>query len=412
MRIAWLGPTPSEHGGVPYVATQLLRELARADVQVDCFVVADESGLPPSLLAEPGLRFFCRPSRWKWDRWYSRTPMRAFFSGSLQRLTMQFQLAELLAHQHRSNPYDLVYQFSQSETVALRRIRRQLPPIVLQPETHAAGELAWHRREDELSRRCEPLLKRVVVRGVLRARAAVQAREVRQADRVLAVSRRFADHLARDYRVPPARLGIVPNPIDLQRFSPSPNGAGPSDCLSVLFVSRMSTRKGVEMVVALSHRLGDLQGKVRIRAVGGATTWSDYRPLLRDLDQTVATFDGNLSPAALASLYRTSDALIQPSLYEPFALTVGEGLASGLPVVASDEVGAGEGVNPAVCRVFPAGDLDAFEAAVRDLVARLQDGDIGPVRQLARAEAERLFAPSHVASALIGELESVIRPTV
>jgi glycosyltransferase involved in cell wall biosynthesis len=131
--------------------------------------------------------------------------------------------------------------------------------------------------------------------------------------------------------------------------------------------------------------------------------------LLGDLNPRLSAFEGQVSAAKLSRLYAGSDALLQPALYEPFGLTVGESLASGTPVVASDEVGAAAGVDPRVCRTFRAGDLDAFEAAVRRLVADIKAGRSEPLRQLARAEAERLFAPEVIGARLVVELERVAR---
>jgi len=110
-------------------------------------------------------------------------------------------------------------------------------------------------------------------------------------------------------------------------------------------------------------------------------------------------------PDELARLYRSADVVMQPSLYEPFGLTIGEALASGVPVIASDEVGAVEGVEPEVCAVFPAGDLDALEREFRRMVVRAERGEGSTLRPLARAEAERLFAPPTIAAKLISELE-------
>lgn len=406
MRLAWVGPTPSADGGATYVGTQLLRELSAAGVEVDVFLGTKPDEIPDVLRDLPGLEFVLNPPRWAWGRWYSRTPMLAFFSGHLARLAAQWSLASELAERHEQRPYDLVYQFSQSEMGPVRRLRRRLPPLVVHPSTHAAGELAWHKREDALSRRCEPTSKRLLVRAMLTARAAVQRREMPRADRVLGVSRRFAEHLSNDYRIAPERLGFVPNPIDLERFKPEnpPVLAAP---LTLVFVSRISVRKGVELVVGLSHRLADLEGRVRIIILGGPTMWSDYRPLLADLNPAIASYHGHQRGPEFLRLYQRAAAVLQPSLYEPFALTVGEALASGTPVVASDEVGAIDGIDPRVCSVFPHGDLDAFEAAVRELLDRVRSSK-PELAALARSEAERLFAPAAVTQDLIAQLERAL----
>jgi glycosyltransferase involved in cell wall biosynthesis len=406
VRIAWIGPTPSGEGGVPYVATQLLRGLARAGAEIDCFLGVSAEEIPDELRGQEGLRFVLRPNRWRWGSWYTRTPLLAFCSGAVFRLRTQRTLAQSIAHRHAVEPYDVVYQFSQSELGGLRRLRKSLPPIVIHPETHAAGELAWHKREAALARRAEPLARRVAARTMLAARAAVQRRDLPRADRVIAVSRCFAKHLAADYGIPGERLGVVVNPIDLDRFRPT-SGDAPRGPVKLLYVSRMSVRKGVDLVVELSHRLSDLQGQMEIVVIGGPTLWSDYRKLLADLNPEVGTYAGEQPPEALGRLYHEADAVLQPSQYEPFALTVGEALASGTPVIASDEVGAAEDVDPRVCLVFPRGDLDLFERAVRSAVEDARAGAGPNLSALARTEAERLFAPDIVAGVLLQELERV-----
>ena len=405
MRIAWLGPTPNDDGGAPYVGTLLLRELARAGAQVDCFLDVGPDQIPALLRDAPNLRFVLRPTSWQWGRWYNRTPLRAFVSGSLFRLRAQFALAQSVADRHAQAPYDVVYKFSQSELGGLRGLRGSLPPIVVHPSTHAAGELRWHKREAQFARRVEPRSRRAVVRAVLTVRAAVQRRDLAHADRVLGISRRFADYLATDYGIPRERIGIVVNPIDLERFCPSAEDNHRNGPLKLLFVSRIAVRKGVDLIVDLSHRLDDLHGKVEILVIGGPSSWSDYRPLLDDLNPRIARYCGSVPPDELARRYQEAVAVLQPSQYEPFALNVGEALAEGTPVIASDEVGATDGIDPRVCTVFRRGDRDAFERAVREAVAGADAAERRELAELARAEAKRLFAPPTVATTLLAELE-------
>lgn len=410
IRVAWVGPTPTEGGGATYVGTQLLRGLAQAGVEVDCYITGAPDDVAPSVRNVDGIRFIYVPKDWSWGRWYSRTPLMAFFSGHLARARAQLAVADEIARRHAEVPYDVLYQFSQGEYTPLRRRRSALPPIVVHPATHAAGELRWVLKERALARRAEPLKRRVVVQAMLMARALTQRYELPRADRVLAVSRRFGEHLTRDYRIPSGKLGVVINPVDLDLFQPSTRSPGDGETLTFLYISRISARKGFDLIAALSHRLSDLEGRVRIRICGGPTLWSNYLSLLKDLNPAVASFEGQLPASHLALLYAASDALLQPSLYEPFGLTVAEALASGLPVVASDEVGAVDGVSARACRSFPSGDLDAFEAEVRALIGDLQSGEGSALKAVARAEAERLFSPSLVVQRLIDELATVASP--
>jgi glycosyltransferase involved in cell wall biosynthesis len=321
------------------------------------------------------------------------------------RIRAQAKLVETLKSMHRQRPYDLVYQFSQPELFGLRAMLGVIP-IVVHPEAHAKGELRWLIREKELVRQCEPLGRRLFAYSYLTLRSAIQRVDLRDASMVVAPSRHFAEHLRRDCDIDRTNLVVVPNPVDLERFQtgpPRPTGKP----LRLLYMSRLSVRKGLEMVLELTHQLSDLEGLVEIHILGDKTLWSDYRPLLRGLNPRIGRYLGQVTDAEAASVYRQADCLLQPSHYEPFAMTVAEALASGIPVVASEEVGASEWIDRRVCRVFRQGDSGEFEVEVRQMISDLQLGR-APLAALARKEAETHFARDVVSNNLVGRLHDLV----
>jgi glycosyltransferase involved in cell wall biosynthesis len=216
--------------------------------------------------------------------------------------------------------------------------------------------------------------------------------------------------LCDDYGIARERIRIVPNPVDETTFRPAlgPDRAEPR---RLLFVSRIAVRKGVEAIVALSHRIADLEGRVVIDVLGDRSLWSDYRHLLTGLHPGTAVAHGHVPNGALRARLQTATAVLQPSRYEPFALTVAEALACGTPAITSDEVGATEDVDPRAGVRVPAGDVPALERAVRGLLSAVQEvAAERELRALARAEAERLFATGVVGRQLAGALEAVAQP--
>lgn len=407
MRVAWIGPTPTRMGGVSFAGGQLVRSLSRRGMELDCHVVRFPGELEPDVAPEPGLSFVEEAASWDWDAWYARHPLSRFVLGQAARARAQATLVTRLLKAHRERPYDLVYQFSQLELFALRRHAASLPPIVVHPEVHAAGELRWHRREKALSRRAEPLPLRLGARAMLAARARVQRRDMRFVSGVIAPSATFGQLLIEDYGIGRDRVHVVPNPIDVDRFHLAPRPAEQRPA-KLLFVSRLSVRKGVDQIVGLSHRLDDLRDEVEITVVGDHTLWSDYRTLLDHANPRVLRYLGPLPPEQLAALMRDGLALLAPSRYEPFGLTVSEALASGLPVIVSDAVGAREGVDPRCCRMVPGGDADSLESAVRRLLADLSHaGHRDLMAERCRAEATRLWTPEVVGARLDRALSSI-----
>ena len=113
---------------------------------------------------------------------------------------------------------------------------------------------------------------------------------------------------------------------------------------------------------------------------------------------------GSIPAADVPEELLGSDVMLAASKYEPFALTVAEALASGVPVVATSEVGAVENVDRSVTAAVPPGDVEALTDAIVAMLDRL-GRDPGPIRAHARAEAERLYDAPVVCGQVAAALE-------
>lgn len=140
---------------------------------------------------------------------------------------------------------------------------------------------------------------------------------------------------------------------------PHPPGAG--ETLRYLFVGRLIERKGVD---------GLLEA---FRGVDGGELVIVGDGPLREAVEAAASQDprirllGHRDGEALANAYRDAHVLMVPSLYEPWGLVVHEGLAHGLPVIASDQVGAGDDLIDSGTNgyVVPAGSAHALAEAMQ-----------------------------------------------
>jgi glycosyltransferase involved in cell wall biosynthesis len=399
LRLAWTGSAPRPGGGAAGAGWLIMQGLVRLGCQIDLYGSGPHEEYVERFSKIDGVRLRDIDLGWRYGRWYSSHAATAFVSQLGDQAWARRKLASRLLVEHRREPYDVIYQFSTIEVFGLQRKLDELPPLVIHPQTHIAGELRWMRAERSLAASCEPLWRRALVEGMMTTRVARQRRDIKLASRVAAISRRFGSLLEHDYDVAADRLELVRNPVDLEEMSPQPrpNGGRP---LRVAFVGRMAVRKGVELLVELSHRLDDLESQITFDLVGDHSLWSDYRPLLRGLNSRIARYHGPLSRERVTAFLSESDLLVQPAKYEPFGLTLAEALAMGVPVVASNEVGAAEDVATDCCRVVNSGAIVELEAAVRAMVARMQSGDAPRLRALARAEAERLFSADDAASAV------------
>jgi UDP-glucose:(heptosyl)LPS alpha-1,3-glucosyltransferase len=180
---------------------------------------------------------------------------------------------------------------------------------------------------------------------------------------VIVNSEMVADDLVRHYNYPRERIHLIPNGIDLERFSLRVRerreearrllGIEP-DTPVALFVGSGFDRKGLARAIGACARQG---APLHLVALG-----SDKRP---------AAFKARADRAGLgarfhlvgpvsdpAPYYAAADVLILPTIYDPFPSTVIEALACGLPVVTT----TGCGARDVVKRIDPALVCDAFDA--------------------------------------------------
>jgi glycosyltransferase involved in cell wall biosynthesis len=230
----------------------------------------------------------------------------------------------------------------------------------------AAAKLArrphvWHGRE-------------IVVQS--RAALRVEQQLLRfGADQVMAMSGAIA---AQFPGVPPARMHIVIDEADPERFRPDNAGRFrddvgiPDDRLVVGAVGRLDTWKGIEVLLDAVPMLDGHSKDVLVVVAGPAVRGKErYATALEERARRLGV--GWLGPVDdVPSLMADLDVFVMPSTEpEPFGIVMVEALASGVPVVATAAGGPLEILGDAsleVGRLVPIGDAPALAQAVIDLL--------------------------------------------
>jgi UDP-glucose:(heptosyl)LPS alpha-1,3-glucosyltransferase len=219
---------------------------------------------------------------------------------------------------------------------------------------------------------------------------ALERRVFTTTPQIAAISQLGAEEIARRYAVPPTRLTVVYNGVDLARFHPDHRGrhrvaargevSVAADAWVALFAGSGFERKG--LVTALEGFAGLRDRSSRLLVLGKGDTRA-----YRRLADRLAVADRVVWLGARPDVerwYAAADALVIPTLYEPFGNVHLEALASGLPVVTTTAAGGAEAVGTEGGVVVPPGDAAAVTAAL----ARLRAGDPQALASAARAAAE------------------------
>jgi UDP-glucose:(heptosyl)LPS alpha-1,3-glucosyltransferase len=182
---------------------------------------------------------------------------------------------------------------------------------------------------------------------------------------VIAVSRRTADEVVAHYGPLRCPVTVIPNGVDPAVFAP-PGPPRPAAAEPVVLFVGAIARKGLDTAI---EALALMRTWAVLRAVGAGPTEVFERLAERRGVRGRVRFEAPTRDIAAA--FRSADAFVFPSRYDPFGMVVAEALACGVPVVTSRVAGASElvtsGVNGMI--VEDATDAAAFAAGL-DTVLR------------------------------------------
>lgn len=328
LRVAYVAPSLGEAEGQGRVNIEIVRRLLDAGVRVDLYT----SRLPAGGVAGARVRVAPRP-----------------FRAELANQLLFVAWASVAVSLRR---YDVVHADGGS---LLRRA-----DVVAAHMLHGV----WRRLGGGAR---EPGLRGLYRRLSTTINVRLERRAYRRARIVLANSDRTAADVAGIAGVASRRIRVMPLGVDAGRFRvPTPAqradarariGAEAGEFVAVL-VGAAEPRKGVAEAV---EAFAGLDG-ARLVVVGDTR---DGRIVRRAAAIGARVFFVEW-PADPLPYYFAADAVLHPARYEPFGLSVLEGMACGLPVAVSAEAGVA-----AVCdgSAFP---VAADPASIRDAISTLR----------------------------------------
>ncbi|MCC4249431.1 glycosyltransferase family 4 protein [Microbacterium testaceum] len=224
---------------------------------------------------------------------------------------------------------------------------RVLHEVDAPPHAHNRA-LLQHYRAADLSR--ELLPERV---------AKYIEQEIAESDVVLSPSSLVTAQL-REFHAN-VRVLQVPYGVDFDKFRPvrvkdSPTAAERSRP-TLIYVGQISRRKGIPFLLDAIEGTGlklDLVGPI-------------VEPGLLARLPSEARYLGTLPHDALRDRLAAADAFVFPSIEDNFGLAVAEAVASGLPVIATADIGAVEVIPMQDVTIVPAGDASSLRAAMESV---------------------------------------------
>jgi len=187
----------------------------------------------------------------------------------------------------------------------------------------------------------------------------------------------YAEH----YQLNPDKIKVMPNWINLERFSrqdiqpkarlPARQAGPPRAEKTLLFVHWLSARKGVDMIIPIVLSLKSLIGNFKLIVVGDGPCKKELTVGIKEHDlKSYIEVVGAVPNKDLSDYYEKADIFIMPSMEEGFPHVLLEAMASGVPYVASD-VGAVREISPEIAQRFlvKPGDVEMFAHKIETLMS-------------------------------------------
>ena len=202
---------------------------------------------------------------------------------------------------------------------------------------------------------------------------------MRLADAIIAVSDQVKEALVREYFLPPEKITVVYNGVEVEKFGIRKTEPGIRGELGVderdriiLYIGRIEKEKGLDVLLQSLFRIPDSKFRITVLIVGDGPYLLNLKGLAEQLgvaDRVI--FAGRVPYEEVPRYYQAADLFVLPSLREEgFPMTLPEAMASGLPVVASRIGGIVTAVKDGETGILvKPGDVEGLRTAISKFLA-------------------------------------------
>lgn len=171
-----------------------------------------------------------------------------------------------------------------------------------------------------------------------------------EADKVIVCSQSMKSEICGHFGLPWDKVDVIPNAIDATQYQTSADrgrvrqrhGVGWGEKM-ILCVGRLVPQKGIEYFIRAIPGIASRYPEAKFVIVGEGWSRDFLEAEARSSGQRdKIQFTGFAPDKEVIDLMTSADVLVVPSVYEPFGIVALEGMATGVPVVASQVGGLSE----------------------------------------------------------------------
>lgn len=181
-------------------------------------------------------------------------------------------------------------------------------------------------------------------------------RNCKIADKVVTYSEFMRTNIVNWYGVNRDKIAVIPNGVDLRKFSQITGELSLEGDPSVLYLGGITKFKSVDLLIEAISRLQPELPKIKLHLAGPIYGGLD-KTALEQLAKTKevenhVVFHGDIAPEMTPQYYKAAEICVFPSRRDSAGITLLEAMASGTPVIASNRGGTPEIVTQGENAIF------------------------------------------------------------
>lgn len=242
----------------------------------------------------------------------------------------------------------------------------------------------------------------------------MQKKLCERADKIISVSTYTARSVIKEFHIPPDKIEVIPNGVDINRFNPNINVEemrekwGIQSEPIVLFVGRLDYNKGIKYLIGGFSKLIKDISDAKLVIVGQGPDRDHLKHLIdkHNLNKSII-LAGRVENTDLPKAYCASNVIVLPSLMEGFGISLLEAMACGKPCIATSAGGTTDVVVDGKTGfiVPPSDPLSLYQAMYTLLIDDNLSKKFG---MASRKRAEKNFAWDAIAKRTINLYEEML----
>lgn len=243
------------------------------------------------------------------------------------------------------NPYSLFHgHYWDGGWMALRAHREFGKPLI--ENFHSLGQVRFQtRKQFNINDKNTEVFDK---------RFALEKEIINETSVIISLSESEKNDLSVLYGADPEKIIVIPGGVNIKQCHEIPKEKAreilnlPKDRFIVLFLGRLEWRKGIGVLITAAKLLKNDVPNLNVIIVGGkiygrqknSKDFKEYQRLSEKAEQEgvkdIVNFVGRIGHDQIHIFYSAADVFVIPSYYEPFGLVALEGMACGIPVIASN----------------------------------------------------------------------------